>query len=317
MSFGSSRLDWLLFVLLGFFWGSSYLFIKIGVEAGLGPFTLVTLRLFFGLLLLAAAVLVSRQRLPRQARTYAHVLVIAVLSVALPFSLISWAEQSVDSTLAAVINGAIPLFVIVIAAVTLPDEPITLPRLAGLAAGFAGVAVLVGFDPGVVAGTSVLPAFALLASSISYGAGAVYARRFLRDLRPMLAAALEVAFALVIASALAWWLEDPPALAGRPDALFAVVWLGVFGSGLAFLIFFRLLGRWGATRTSLVAYLIPVFGLVLGAAVLAEPIDGRLVIGTALVIGGIGLVNRRRPAAEITAARSPVASSMRSSARRP
>ncbi|PZR64188.1 MAG: EamA family transporter [Chloroflexi bacterium] len=289
----SSRLDWLLFVLLGFFWGSSYLFIKIGVEAGIKPLTLVTLRLAFGALLLGGVVALARERLPRAPRTYGHLVVIAVLSVALPFSLVSWAEQSVDSTLAAVINGAIPLFVMVIAAATLPDEPFTVRRVAGLLVGFVGVAILVGFDPGVVSGTGLLPALALMGSSLSYAAGGVYARRFLQGLRPMITALFEIGFALVIAAVLAGLVDRPLSLPGRLDALVAVVWLGLLGSGLAFLIFFRLLGRWGATRASMVAYLIPVFGLLLGALVLREPIDARLLIGTVLVIGGIALVNLR------------------------
>ncbi len=289
----SSRLDWLLFLLLGFFWGSSYLFIRIGVDAGLAPFTLVTLRLAIGFLLLAGVVLVARQRLPRDLRIYGHLVVIAVLSVAVPFSLISWAEQSVASSLAAVINGAIPLMVIVIAAAMLPDEPFTTPRVVGLLVGFVGVAILVGFDPGVLAGTSLLPALALLGSTTSYAAGGVWARRFLQGLSPMVTAVFEVGFALVIAAVLATLLDGGIRLPSRSDAIFAVIWLGLLGSGLAFLIFFRLLGRWGATRTSLVAYLMPVVGLVLGAAVLHEPVDLRLVVGTALVIAGIGLVNMR------------------------
>src|SRR5919106_3641145 len=129
MPSSSSRVDWLLFVLLGFLWGSSYLFIKIGVEAGLQPFTLVSLRLIVGFALLAAVVAAAREQLPRSLRTYGHLLVMAAFSVAVPFSLITWAEQSVDSTLAAVLNGAVPLFVIVIAAVFLRDEPISINRI--------------------------------------------------------------------------------------------------------------------------------------------------------------------------------------------
>jgi len=289
----TGRLDWLLFLLLGFFWGSSYLFIKIGVDAGLQPFTLVTLRLLIGFVLLASVAAVARVRFPRSARTYGHLLVIAVLSVGLPFSLISWAEQSVDSTLAAVINGAVPLFVIVIAATTLPDEPFTPARVAGLLIGFVGVAILVGFDPAVLAGTAVLPALALMGSSVSYAAGGVYARRFLSDVRPMINALFEVGFALVIVGLLAFALDGPISLPAQADAWLAVIWLGLLGSGLAFLTFFRLLGRWGATRTSLVAYLLPIYGIVLGALVLGEAVDLRLVVGTALVIGGIALVNLR------------------------
>ena len=285
--------DWLLFVALGFFWGSSYLFIKIGVDAGLQPFSLVALRLFFGLLLIGSVVLVARERLPRRLATYWHLLMIGILSVALPFSLITWAEQSVDSTLAAVINGGVPLFTIVIAATFLTDEPFTTPRVVGLLVGFVGVAILVGFDPGVLAGTSLVPALALLGSTFSYAAGAVYARRFLHGLRPMITALFEVVFALVIASALAVTVGGGIGLPDSGEAWLAVAWLGLLGSGLAFLVFFRLLARWGATRTSMVAYLLPVFGLILGAVVLQEPVDARLIIGTALVIAGVALVNLR------------------------
>lgn len=290
---GSNRLDWLLFVALGFFWGSSYLFIKIGVEAGLEPFTLVALRLLFGALLLAAVVLAAREALPRQPRVYAHFAVLSVLSVALPFSLITWAEQSVDSALAAILTAPVPLFVMIIAAFVLQDERITPNRLIGLALGLVGVAVLVGFDPADLQGGTLIAEVALLGAALSYAAGGVYARRMLHGLRPMVPAVMQVTFALISCTVLAFIFERP--LDARPgfDAIFAVAWLGLLGSGLAYLIFFRLLERWGATRTSMVAYLLPVFGIVLGALVLAEPIDARLLLGTALVIAGIALVNAR------------------------
>jgi drug/metabolite transporter (DMT)-like permease len=291
-----SRVDWLLFVLLGFFWGSSYLFIKIGVEAGLPPLSLVTLRVAIGFLLLACVFLAARERLPRDARTYGHIAVIAVLSVALPFSLISWAEQAVDSSFAAIINGAIPLVVVVIAAVMLADEPLNRGRVTGLLVGFMGVAVVVGFDPGVLAGTNLAPVAALLGSTLSYAAGGVYARRYLAGVKPMVVAMLEIGFALAIAGIASVAIEGGISLPASLDAWVAVAWLGILGSGLAFLIFFRLLGRWGATRTSLVAYLMPTFGLVLGVLVLGEPLDVRLIAGIALVIAGIALVNLRRGA---------------------
>jgi drug/metabolite transporter (DMT)-like permease len=110
-SAGATRLDWLLFLVLGGIWGSSYLFIKVGVDAGLPPLTLVMLRLAIGFALLATVVAVARERLPRDARTYGHLLVLAVLSIAVPFWLIASAEQTVDSALAATINAAIPLVV--------------------------------------------------------------------------------------------------------------------------------------------------------------------------------------------------------------
>jgi drug/metabolite transporter (DMT)-like permease len=304
----SSRIDWLLFVLLGFMWGSSYLFIKIGVEAGLPPFTLITLRLGIGFMLLATVVLIAREAMPRSAKTYGHLIVMGAVNIAIPFSLITWAELTVDSALAAILNAAVPLFVIVIAAIFLRDERITLNRLAGLAVGFVGVAILVGFDPADVASADLAGELALIGSTISYAVGAVYSRRNIHGLRPMIPALFQVAFALVMVTVLAFVFERPLEVPMTPNAIFAVIWLGVLGSGVAYLVFFRILGRWGATRTSMVAYLLPVYGIALGALVLNEPIDIRLLIGTALVIGGVALVNsrygarplfdRRRPAAE-------------------
>jgi len=290
----SHRADWLLFIALGFFWGSSYLFIKIGVDAGLQPFTLVSLRLVIGLALLLLVVAVARESLPRDPRTYGHLAVLGFFSVALPFSLITWAEQHVDSSLAAVLTGAVPIFTIPIAALVLADERVTANRLIGVLVGLVGVAVVVGFDPASLTGEALLPELALIGAAASYALGGVYARRNVHGLRPMIPAMFQVAFAFVMVSVAAVALERPWEASLPVDALLAVAWLGIFGSGLAYLVFFRLLGRWGATRTTLVAYLLPIWGIVLGALVLSEPIDARLIAGTALVIGGIALVNLRR-----------------------
>ena len=292
-STASSRSDWLLFILLGFLWGSSYLFIKIGVDAGLSPFMLITLRLLIGFALLATVVAIARETLPRDPRTYGHLIVMGAVNIAIPFSLITWAELTVDSALAAILNAAVPLFVIVIAAIFLRDERITINRLAGLAVGFIGVAILVGFDPSDLAGSDMAGELALIGSTISYGIGAVYSRRNIRGLRPMIPALFQVLFALVMVSILTLVFERPFSTPITPEAWFSVIWLGLLGSGLAYLLFFRLLGRWGATRTSMVAYLLPVYGIALGALVLSEPIDARLLIGTALVIGGVALVNSK------------------------
>jgi drug/metabolite transporter (DMT)-like permease len=303
----ASRIDWLLFAVLGLLWGSSYAFIKIGVEAGLSPFTLVTLRLLVGVTLLALVVLAARERLPRHPATYGHLVVMSVLSVALPFSLITWAEQHVDSALAAVLTGAVPLFVIPIAALLLPDEGLTAGRGAGLLVGFVGVLILVGFDPATLTGGHLLAELALIGASVSYAGGAVYARRFVHGLRPMIPALFQVGFAAVIAGVMALAFERPTQIVLRPEAILAVAWLGLLGSGVAYLVFFRLLGRWGATRTSLVAYLLPVVGIVLGVAVLHEAADARLILGTVLIIGGIALVNARFGPRGIANRRMPAA----------
>jgi drug/metabolite transporter (DMT)-like permease len=293
MASRGSRIDWLIFLALGFFWGSSYLFIKIGVDAGLQPFTLIMFRLLIGLVVLATVVALAREPLPREPRMYGHLFVMGVINIAIPFSLITFAEQTVDSSLAAVISGAVPLFVIVIAAIFLKGETITINRVAGLLIGFVGVATLVGVDVTDFSSANTVGELALIGSTISYAVGNVYNKAHVHGLRPMIPALFQVFFGLLVTGALAFAFEQPLAAVPAPEALLAVVWLGVFGSSLAYLFYFRILQHWGATRTSMVAYLLPVVGILLGALVLSEAVSLSTLIGTVLVIGGIALVNSR------------------------
>lgn len=288
----ASRLNWLIFLGLGFMWGSSYLWIKIGVET-LPPFTLIALRLFFGFLVVAAVVALYREPLPRSPRQYGHLVVMSIVNVVIPFALITWGEQTIDSSLATILNATVPLFVIVLAPVFLPDEPITINRLVGLAVGFAGVVVLFAPDLVNVGDGDLSGELALIGSSISYAAGNVYSRRNVRGLRPMIPALFQVSFALVISASIALVFERPIGrITPAPEAWVAVVWLGVLGSGFAYLAYFRLLRDWGATRTSMVAYVLPVVGISLGSLA-GEAVTLSRLVGTALIIGGVALVNSR------------------------
>src|SRR3954468_6606161 len=292
MTVKSSRNDWLLFLALGFVWGSSYLFIKIGVDAGLPPFTLILARLFLGFCLLAAVLLVAREPLPREPKMYAHLAVMGAISVAIPFSLITWAEQYTESSLAATLNAPVPIFVVLIAPFFLPDEKLTANKLIGVLIGLVGVLILVGFDPAAIARNELLGEIALVVSAVCYALGTVYARRFVRGLRPMVPATFQVGYALIFISVLAFVFEHPLSAPITPETIVVVIWLGLLGSGVAYLINFRLLRNWGASRTSLVAYELPIWGIALGFLVLREPFQTSLLVGTALVIVGIAVVNR-------------------------
>ena len=288
-----TRADWLLLLALGFMWGTSYVFIKVGVQT-LPTFTLIASRLGIGLTVLVTVVLAAREPLPRSPRIYGHLLVMSIVNIVLPFALITTAERSVDSALAAIINGAVPLFVIVFAAFVLHDEPITVNRLAGLAIGYAGVIILVSRSLGSgLSASSFQGELALIGSAALYGAGAVYARRNVRGLRPMIPALFQVLFAFCIVATIALATEHPWTVHWTFDAVGAVIWLGILGSGFAYLANFRLLARMGATRASLVAYLLPVVGIVSGAIVFRESVDARILLGTAFVFGGVALVNSR------------------------
>ena len=293
VSAANSRVDWLLFLLLGFMWGSSYLFIKIGVVAGLQPLTLITARLLIGAALLAVVVGMAREPLPRGIKAYAKLSVLGFFGIALPFDLITWAEASVDSALAAVLVSPVPIVVIPFAALLLRDERLTPAKLIGVLVGLVGVAILVGFDPTSIGQADFVAELALVGATVSYAFAGVYARRFITGYRPMIPALFEVTTALAMIGVLAFVFEKPLDAPITFNSVVAVVWLGLLGSGFAFLVFFRLINRWGATRTSLVAYLMPVWGIVLGAAVLSEPVTAERIAGTGLVVGGIAMVNVR------------------------
>ena len=287
----ANRIDWLIFLGLGFMWGSSYLFIKLAVD-DFGTFTLVALRLTVGAILLWTVIRLAKQPLPRERRIYGHLLVMAIINITIPFLLITWAERSVESSLAAILTSLVPLFAIVLSALFLHDEPLRLNGLVGLAVGFIGVVIIT--SRGLTgAGSSVTGELALIGATISYAAGAVYARRNVRGLPAMVPAVFQVSFAALITGSVALVTEHPWTATPDTQAIFAILWLGILGSGFAYLFVFRLFAHWGATRTTLVSFLIPVVGIALGYLVLAEPLDGRVMTGTALVIAGIGLVNSR------------------------
>ena len=307
---------WLLFMVASFSWGSSFLFIKIGLDAGLPPLTLVSYRLLVATAFLLVVARLVGARFPRDRWTLGRVVLLALIYVVVPFLLITWGEQYVGSALASILNSLPPLFTIVFGALWLADEPITVNRLAGLVLGFAGAVVLVspnlGLEPAPAtdAGLVLAGEVAILVSSAFYALGAVFIRRNLsgpsvddpatgpRRLRSIeLSIALSVS-AAVMTTLLAVALEPAawaaPVISGiAPEALLAVVWLGLFGSGIAYLAYFPVLDAWGATRSALIGYTLPVVGIVLGVIVLRERIGLVEVLGTALILGGILLVNSR------------------------
>jgi len=310
---------WLVFVALSVVWGTSFLFIKIGLDAGLPPFWLVTYRLWIAVAVLLVFAWLSGARLPRDRAGLLTVAFLGLINVAIPFALITWGEQYIPSALASILNGLVPLFTIVIAALVLVDEPITVNRLLGLVIGFVGAVLLLahGLDGGSASpGQSTDPALALagelavVLAAAAYAVSAVYIRRHIsgraliaepdgsrRALRPVEIAIPQNIAAALLVSLLALTIEHPsggllvlPASAG---AWFAVAWLGALGSALAYLLYFRLLGAWGATRSTLVTYAMPVVGVLAGVLVLGETIEPREILGMLLIIGGIALVNAR------------------------
>lgn len=305
---------WLTFGLLSAAWGSSFLFIKIGVEEGLGPLTLVSFRLWIAIAFLSVVMLLTGGRLPRRDGGLRKLAMLGMLNVAIPFTLITWGELWISSALASILNGLVPLLVIVLAALLLRDEPMTTNRLVGLLIGFGGAVLLLspslGSEPGGVDTTmALLGELAVVGAVVAYAASAIFIRRAIsgkplvedpvrgaRSATPAEIALPQCICATAVTSTLALILERPAVGGPIPfpptlPAWLAVGWLGIVGSGLAYLLFFRLIGSWGATRTSLVTYVMPIVGIALGVLVLGERLDLAEILGAALIIGGLVLAN--------------------------
>jgi drug/metabolite transporter (DMT)-like permease len=280
-------LEPLLFVALGLIWGSAYLAVEI-VGPALGPLTLVALRLGIGAALLTWVDRARSVRLPSR-REAVHIGVVAVTGLVLPFTLITWSQRDIDAGLASIFSAATPLFTIVLASLVISDEPLTLRRLAGVAVGFGGVVVVV--SGGIHGGGEPAALVAMLGAVASYAVTAVWTRRFLRGAGPTGVAAGQVQLGFILTAVLAIVLEQPDLGAVPADAWAAILWLGIVASGLAPLLYFRLIERWGASRTAVVNYLIPVAGIGLGAAVLGEALPVSAILGGIVVVLGVTIAS--------------------------
>ena len=281
-----------LLLVLGAIWGSSYLFIKVGVR-DLSPAALIEIRLAF-----AAPVLVAfawRRYGPRAlVAAWRQGLVLGVINAAVPFMLIAWGEKSVDSGTAAVANSSVPIFVALLAVWFVPSERSTGLRLVGVLFGLAGVAILAGVHPqGGWRGT--LGTGAIVLASVSYAAANLYAGRRMSAGGPVLAATSMVV-ALVVLAPVA--LATLPAHAPGWKSVGSAVALGLLGTAIAQILSYRMIRLYGSARAVLVAYLLPAFALFYGAVFLAEPVTLQKLAGLVLITGGVGLgsgVLRLRP----------------------
>jgi drug/metabolite transporter (DMT)-like permease len=288
---------WIAFALLSLAWGSSYLFIRLGLRQ-LTPLSLVGLRLLVGALVIGIIAYLRKQDLRLDSRQRWWIILVATINTAVPFLLISWGEVTVPSGLASVLNSTVPIFSVLLAGAVLHDEPVTTWRMGGVAIGFAGVVLLLSRDltHGGVLWSHLAGQGAIVLASVCYAVAAVMTRRTLRGVPPLTIAVYVLALSTTEVLALSLVFSRPPLLAMHGLTVFSILWLGILGTGFAYVLAFFILSEWGAARYTLVAYMLPVVGLTLGAIVLSEHIDWRILGGSALVVLGIVLASIvRRP----------------------
>ena len=281
---------WFVFIILGLIWSSSFLWIKIGVQE-IGPMALVAFRMLFGALTAVAIGMVQKVAWPRDWKTWGIFAILGPTSLAIPIFFISWGEQTIDSAVASILNATTPLFTIVIAHFLLQDDKMTVQKVLGLLIGFTGVIVLLSKDFVAGAQNSVVGQVAVMLASLFYAGSAVYARKLTQHVDGIVRGAMPL-----ITSAIFMWIvgpltEKPFEFPFLPLTWIAILWLGILGSGLAVIMLYYLIHEIGPTRASMVTYLFPLGGVILGVIFLNEHLSWQLVVGTLLIIASLAVVN--------------------------
>lgn len=277
-------------IALGLAFGSAFLFTKVVVHE-ISATELVAGRLLLGAVTVAAIMLVM-QRAPRiTPAALIGAAALALFDSIVPFTLIAWAETRIDSGVCSVIVSTMPLFTVLFAAATLPDERLAPGGILGLSAGFLGVVVLGGGDTTDITSSGTLGLLAVVGAAASYGIAAVIARRLLCDNDALELTGMKLAIAALIAFALTFAVEGAPDYAAlSPKGGLALLALGVISTSAAFAVFLWVVRQVGSVKASLVTYIVPVVGLLLGWLVLGEHIGPATILGALLITAGISAV---------------------------
>jgi drug/metabolite transporter (DMT)-like permease len=283
-------LTWAMLVLLSLCWGASFFFTGIAVTE-LPTFTIVVLRVGLAALALWAVVVASGTDLPWIWSYWHAIAVMALINSVLPFLLIVWGQSHVASSLAAIFIATTPLFGMVLAHFMTADERMTVPRVASVICGFAGVVVLIG--PGLLRdiGTDLLAQLSILGGALCYALASIYGRRFSRDgISPLVTATGQMTLSTALLLPFALTLDRPWTLA-MPSMMVCAAVLGIalISTAFAFLLYFRILATAGANNLMLVNFFVPVSAVILGVTILDETLKPEHLVGMAFIFVGLAL----------------------------
>lgn len=293
--------DIVLLIALATLWGASYTFIKIGVET-IPPLTFIAGRTLIAGGLLYAVIRWRRLTLPTDRETWMRFLVQAVLNSVIPFTLIAWAEQTVDAGLAAILNSSTPIFAFLLTALIVRHEPVTSRKLFGVVAGMVGICLIIGFEAFDGIGDELLAQIAVIVATISYAAAAIFGKGF-KGLDPMMPAAGSLICGAVLLIPVSLIVDRPWTLSPSTDSLMALVALAVFSTAIAFTIYFRLVHTLGSVGATAQAYIRVPIGVAVGVVFLGEVPTSTAWIGLVCVVAGViaMTVPGRKPAVTVQA----------------
>jgi drug/metabolite transporter (DMT)-like permease len=303
--------DMLLLVLLAAIYGSAFTAIKIAVPE-LGPFGLVLARVLVGFAVLLPYALARGWTWPSSRSSWSLLGFLCAFNLIIPFFLVSWSQQHINASLMALLMGAGPLFGLLMSHATTTDDRLSCPKVAGVAVGFAGVALVLGVDAftGLSGGNieaRLAQAAALLASAC-YAVSGVFVRR-ITDLPSHQLASLVLGFGSVaMLAATPLLMPDIIDVTTRlsPDAILATLYLGAITTGGAYMLRYRLIRTVGMSYFGLSIYLVPVFGVAIAAVWLSEPIPLSLLAGLGLILGGLAVARLRSGRIQATEREAPI-----------
>jgi drug/metabolite transporter (DMT)-like permease len=283
--------DWGMLILLSVLWGGAYFFAGVAVKE-LPPLTVVLARVSLAAIALLPVFWYFGHALPRSLSCWLPFLGMGLLNNVLPFGFIFAGQTQITVGLSSIINAITPLFTVVVMA-SFQEERLTACRIIGVVLGVAGVAVLRGFD-GPVDSTQTLGIALCLAAALSYGFAALWGRKFLAGVPPVKSATCQLICSSLIMIVVVSVIDQPWTLAAPSQGtIFALVMLAVFGTALAYIVFFQILVRSGASNVMLVTLLIPVTALFLGNVFLGEPIQSKEIIGAFIIGAGLLFIDGR------------------------
>lgn len=278
-----------LLCLLALLWGSSYLLIKVAVET-IPPITLIASRVFIAAIFLSAIVVWKDERLPRDGHTWRLLLVQSFLTSIGAWTVLAWGQQYVDSALASVLNSTSPVFVFLITFFFTRHETTSWLKLFGACMGITGVALIVGTDALQGLGQQVLAQLAVLSGAVMYAGAAIFGKKF-THLTPLITATCTMIWASLFLVPLSLVLDQPWTLNPSTQSILAAGTLAVLGTGVALLIYFRLLRTLGSLGTTSQSYLRAGVGVALGVIVLGEHITPVIGAGIAAALIGVIAIN--------------------------
>lgn len=280
---------WLLFILLGVIWSSSFMWIKIALNE-VDPNTLVAFRVLFGLIFCSAVIFLQKIKLPKDFKDWLPLLILGVTNLVIPFYLIAWGEKTIDSSVASILDSTVPLFTIIIAHFLLSDDKMTFHKTLGLLIGFLGVIVLLSKDIGN-SSNSIEGQAAVVIASMFYAVSGVYARRKTQNIPGILRSGGPLFSASIVMWIFTFSTESHVQVPSLSITWIALLFLGVIGSGVAFILLFYLIHEIGPTRKSMITYLFPLGGVIFGVSVLHEQITWQLLAGGILIIFSLIVAN--------------------------